>query len=623
MGGSAETYYAHLQTEDYYLKIDSAPGLWAGQGAGRLGLFNEVRQEEFQSLYRGFDPIDPKRKLVQNAGKMPAWRPEGKGQEGEEATKPIRGLRQPGWVLTMSTPKSLSTLYAVSSEEEQRWIEKQVLEAARETISFNERATVTRTGKGGVNREQTDLVAGVFLHTTSRQVGIHQPDPQLHVHATIFNIGVSGTEMKGGKFVTRSIKSNHFYDLQRASDQVFMTGLAARISSHYKLTDGQNSWEVKGVPTELCKEFSKRSQQIEEVAPRGTHARKREVAALQTRQKKQEVDRAAIDADWEKTAERYGFGRKEAAKLRKERDDKFDSKIEALGSVAAAGAHLFESRIYFSKEQFIDVSLRHGQARGVTKREIENAAQNYLTKNAVFIGTDVSGRGLWANRDLQADKLAALKEKIAAREEQIVQDRKLITEEMKRLSKVRSKVIGVTWSGKEAKFLENKTGVKTNTVSRMMKELEQGFDKTEPGKLKKMWAEYKYATHQMSGKSKRKYLGQEHKPQNEVIHGLKHATWKISKKHKDYLDYQVERKERYEVKPGTVVVIHGQKPENNKKMEKFVSLVEKRGGTVLFSHDEVSRIKAETKVREEVREAIKQSRPQQQQEPELQRVRVK
>jgi hypothetical protein len=91
-GAGAGNYYLDLAQEDYYANRAEAPGQWAGAGAKRLGLSDEVQPEAFLNLLRGYSP-DGRTALVQNAGAPD---------------------RQSGWDLTFSAIKELSTFVAVN-----------------------------------------------------------------------------------------------------------------------------------------------------------------------------------------------------------------------------------------------------------------------------------------------------------------------------------------------------------------------------------------------------------------------------------------------------------------------------------------------------------------------------
>src|SRR3954452_8897543 len=89
--------------EKYYLKMVSGyyvmeegkepPGVWFGKGAPEFGLEpgSVVKKEHLERLSLGFDPHNPERKLVWNAGRT----------EG-------RAPRSPGMDITLSVSKSVS-----------------------------------------------------------------------------------------------------------------------------------------------------------------------------------------------------------------------------------------------------------------------------------------------------------------------------------------------------------------------------------------------------------------------------------------------------------------------------------------------------------------------------------
>lgn len=66
--------------------------------------------------------------------------------------------------------------------------------------------------------------------------------------------------------------------------------------------------------------------------------------------------------------------------------------------------------------------------------------------------------------------------------------------------------------------------------------------------LRPVYAEYKYATFQWSKKTRDKYLGEYYKPSNERYHEVLYATHRISKDHRDYLNYLLWKAELEKVR---------------------------------------------------------------------------
>jgi conjugative relaxase-like TrwC/TraI family protein len=91
-----------------------------------------------------------------------------------------------GYDLQFATPKSVSVLWAMGTESQRNRIEaaqEKAVFAALE-YAFTTGLIVTRRGHNGSQRETpAELMAGTFLHTTSRA-----GDPQIHTHAVLMNV---------------------------------------------------------------------------------------------------------------------------------------------------------------------------------------------------------------------------------------------------------------------------------------------------------------------------------------------------------------------------------------------------------------------------------------------------
>jgi hypothetical protein len=161
--------YAKVQDyaqDNYYTKNEGLENSqWYGQGAVQLGLKGKVLTEDYSRAYQGVD----------SQGNPLRQRQAGKNYN-------------PGRDVTLSAPKSVSLLGLV--KEDTRVIEAQK-KAVTTTLKYIESNCIfTRTGKGGVNRQQTDnALIAIFHHDDNRN-----QDPQLHSHCVIFNqsLGADG-----------------------------------------------------------------------------------------------------------------------------------------------------------------------------------------------------------------------------------------------------------------------------------------------------------------------------------------------------------------------------------------------------------------------------------------------
>jgi conjugative relaxase-like TrwC/TraI family protein len=281
----ASSYY---EADDYYAGDGLSPSEWQGSGADALGLSGEVERDQFREM------LD---------GKMPDCQQLGTMRDGEVQ-------HRPGWDVTMSAPKSVSIMAEVAGDRRLVGAHDRAVKSA---LAFAERHTAaTRIRDGGnVERQQTgNLTVASFRHDTSRA-----QDPQLHTHNVIMN----ATRDADGNW--RSLEPRALYQLQKAIGAVYRQELAVNVRElGYEIEPGKDSlFEIKGVSPQAIKAFSERAAQVEaRLAERGqtretATAAEKQIAALDTRAVKEEVNRAELVKDWRATANGAGFD--QAARL--------------------------------------------------------------------------------------------------------------------------------------------------------------------------------------------------------------------------------------------------------------------------------------------------------------------
>ena len=286
--GSSAQASSYYEADDYYAGDGLSPSEWQGAGADALGLSGEVERDRFREM------LD---------GKMPGGQQLGTVRDGEVQ-------HRPGWDVTMSAPKSVSIMAEVAGDRRLVGAHDRAVKSA---LAFAERhSAATRIRDGGtVERQQTDnLVVASFRHDTSRA-----QDPQLHTHNVIMN----ATRDADGNW--RSLEPRALYQLQKAIGAVYRQELAVNVQElGYEIEVGKDSlFEIKGVSAEAIKAFSERAAQVEaRLAERGqtretASAAEKQIAALDTRAVKEEVNRAELVKDWRETADSAGFD--QAARL--------------------------------------------------------------------------------------------------------------------------------------------------------------------------------------------------------------------------------------------------------------------------------------------------------------------
>lgn len=306
--GDGREYARYLESKtltpargDYYLtptgEPAQAPGRWLSspETLARLGIESGgVDGPDFIALMEGRHPATG------------AWlRREGAG-----------GGRGGGIDLTFSPPKSVSAVWALSSDEQRAVIERAYGEAVREAVGYltENVATVRRRFAGEVVEEPArDLVAAEYRHTTARGVADGEPpDPQLHSHVV-----VTSAIREDGQIV--AVASRPIFRAAREVGAVYRSALAHQLSEQGFALDrgtgkGGRYFEIAGVPTGLLGAFSARSREVAAAAERfrarwGRAPERGELRALalENRRAKTPVTRGELQRVWESVGRRFGF----------------------------------------------------------------------------------------------------------------------------------------------------------------------------------------------------------------------------------------------------------------------------------------------------------------------------
>ena len=268
--GQASNYYT---ADDYYLQ---EVGQWHGELAMALGYSGTIQEKDFQSLINGVDNKVEPRFEIQSGGKD--------------------HIHTAGVDLTFSAPKSVSIAGLIL--DDQRIIEAHN-KAVNETLNYVEKNyTKVRIHEGDkVESEFTgNLLAAKFQHISSREL-----DPQLHTHCLVMNFTAKGNG---------DIKAMDFGDIYSAKmllGQMYRSELAVNLREiGYEIeSDSKGLFEIRGMPENLIKEFSTRSEQIkqryEELKaefPSANDAQLKAMATIDTRKAKDEPGIEELKHDW-------------------------------------------------------------------------------------------------------------------------------------------------------------------------------------------------------------------------------------------------------------------------------------------------------------------------------------
>jgi len=366
-------YCLDIATQDYYLNGNGEPsGVWIHtKGTLSLRLSGTVLREDLAPLYKGVPPQGEK-KLVQNAGKQ---------------------NRRPGWDLTFSAPKSVSVLWVVAPPDIQKIIQQCHFLAVVRGLEYMEKEAVfARLGKGGKQLLHAGLVAPSFEHATAREASdsnLGASDiltPHLHTHCPIPNLA----ECEQG---WRALYNDMLYFHKMRGGAVYRAELAKqlRMNLGLQLVRKGFSFEVVGVPQDLCRFLSPRRQEIEKVlrsrfGEKGLKtASAAALVALETRQTKKAIPpRSHLFEQWRKVAAQFGFTPKHVNKLinqthtlnTPQQPDKFVS--EAIGKI-------LQKQACFNKKTLLIEALNASVEHGIDPSDIHKSVDKQLRRRSDII----------------------------------------------------------------------------------------------------------------------------------------------------------------------------------------------------------------------------------------------
>ncbi|MEM8633424.1 MAG: MobF family relaxase [Pseudomonadota bacterium] len=399
-GGNTAEYY---RSDNYYARGENPQdSAWLGKAASLADLSGPVDDARFNEM---------------RTGKMPGGK-----AAGEKHT--------PGWDLTASAPKSISILGLVGKDE--RLIEAHRA-AANEAFKYVEKHAATRVRKNGKIQHVItgNLVAGRFTHDTSRA-----GDPALHDHIYIFN---RTKDPESGKW--KALNSRALYAAKEAASRIYNAELYNRVKGlGYKVTDQDRhgNFEIQGLSEDLLKQFSKRREQILEIAGGEKRGRKTmERIALASRSRKSLRGQSEKEGNWRSEsggnlstidglvsrAQKVGV-RVEAIKrtvselvmpqkARTEdilREDKRQVRPgvrtdrRATLALHDALAHVAESQAVFTESELVSAALQLPRGRGVVPARMLGAIESAKREGVIMKAPHNDYEGLTSRPILDAER---------------------------------------------------------------------------------------------------------------------------------------------------------------------------------------------------------------------------
>ena len=459
--------------------------------------------EELLATLQGFDPRTGEA-LVQKAGVD----------------------RRYAFDLTFSAPKSVSIVWAVGNEEVKRGIEAAQDRAVERTLAFiEEKFALGRRGsakEGTITKEQVKLLAAVYRHGSSREL-----DPQIHSHAMLENLGLRADGTWG------ALNEKEIFEWKLALGAVYRAELSSELNKNlgFETSADREYFRLDGIPKELEEEFSKRRAQIEAaLAGKGLSGGKAsEVAALDTRKGKEVVEAEILREEWKKIAGEHGITAESIEGLRSlEKEAKPETfsldRPELFRKLTAMEA------VFREKDLFRAVGVAVSQSgRGLDDAKTEVAAClkdpeivklrgkdgeiYYTTREMLALEKEIQSLAREGKSDVSHILSPEAVNAAAARFEyekgfSLSEEQRTAIDHLTReagririleghagagkstaLVPVRYaleasgfEVVGASLQGKKAAGLEKDTGIKSQTIASLLREL-QGYEKENGGKV--------------------------------------------------------------------------------------------------------------------------------------------
>lgn len=229
-------FFSSLIHGDYHAEGQERVGDWWGKGAEKLGLSGRVTSRQFCRLVDNQHPFTGERLTLRNDLD-----------------------RRAGFDMTFSPCKSFSIAAVMLGDDR---LSRALDESVKAVLREAERLIQTRIRKDraiGV-RHTNNLIAGLFHHATARPEPGHMPDPQDHVHAFIMNATFDVEED-----VWKAVEPVEIHRLRPYLEAYFHNDLARRVMDiGYDIEEKGKSWEIKGIPLEAIRQYSKRDARIQD-----------------------------------------------------------------------------------------------------------------------------------------------------------------------------------------------------------------------------------------------------------------------------------------------------------------------------------------------------------------------
>jgi conjugative relaxase-like TrwC/TraI family protein len=368
-----EDYYLEKLADDreeYLSGHGESPGRWYGAGAASLGLDGEASKEGFRRLIQGRHP-----------------------ETGELLGREHGHHAVTGFDLVLRPAKSVSVLYGLGDAATGRAVHDAHHLGLLEATAYLDGQLGARRGHGGAEHVGGNgLLAVGFDHRTSRE-----GDPLVHTHLVVAN------RIQGPDGRWTALDGRDVYRHRRAADAIYRAALQRELTRSLGVAwteaDQHGNREVKGMPAELVRAFSKRAEQVnaevERLQRTGRLRTPRLVkwAVHATRRAKEHAAPETLYARWRAEAAERGTDpdtlvRQVTGRVAvRDRDQASSEAVVArVFDRLASPEGLTAQASTFAREDVL-VALGAGLV-GATHQELEALASRFLAERAVSVVAD-------------------------------------------------------------------------------------------------------------------------------------------------------------------------------------------------------------------------------------------
>jgi conjugative relaxase-like TrwC/TraI family protein len=363
--GREEYYTRELATdhEAYLSGHGESPGRWYGAGARSLGLQGEASVAGFQAMFEGRDPTT-----------------------GELLGRPHGRNAMPAFDVVLRPTKSVSVLYGLGDPATGRAVLEAHHAGVAEATAYLDGHLGARRGHGGVQHVSGQgLLAVGFDHRTSRE-----GDPLLHTHLVVAN----RTQGPDGRWT--ALDGRDLYRHRLAADAIYRASyqreLVRTLGVEWTAADQHGNRELQGVPEELVRLFSKRTDQIDlEVERLQADGRERTPRLVKwvvhaTRRAKEHEPGDTLYGRWRTEAAERGV---DADALVRQVTDRTQDRTVSEWTVAAMFDRLASpdgltaQASTFARQDVI--AALGGELAGATRVELEGLADRFLAERTVAV----------------------------------------------------------------------------------------------------------------------------------------------------------------------------------------------------------------------------------------------